>query len=187
MSGFKHLFEDLDESYKKAVKLGDDKEIRVEGKGRVVVQASHNTWVLHDVYYIPQLSQNLLSIGQMLESGCTIIFEGESCIIVDFGTDKTMTIVKKTPNNLFPIEIGKVKEKALAAKEDSQNRLWHLRYGHLNINGLKLLNQKHMVIGLPEIEDVGLCEGCILGKQSKLPFPRGSINACNEGTRAGAY
>jgi hypothetical protein len=87
MSGFKHLFEDLDESYKKAVKLGDDKEIRVKGKGRVVVQASHNTRVLHDVYYIPQLSQNLLSIGQMLESSCTIIFEGEICRIIDSGTD----------------------------------------------------------------------------------------------------
>jgi GAG-pre-integrase domain/Integrase core domain len=84
-----------------------------------------------------------------------------------------MEIVKKTPNNLFPLEIGKVKEKALTTKEDSQSRLWHLRYGHLNINGLKLLNQKHMVIGLLEIEDIRLCEGCILGKQSKLSFPRG--------------
>jgi Integrase core domain len=29
-----------------------------------------------------------------------------------------------------------------------------------------------MVIGLPEIEEVGLCEGCVLGKQSKLSFPK---------------
>jgi hypothetical protein len=34
----KHLFDELDESYKKTVKLGDGKEIYVERKGRVVDQ-----------------------------------------------------------------------------------------------------------------------------------------------------
>jgi transposase InsO family protein len=173
MTGFKHLFDELDESYKKVVKLGDDKEIQVEGKGNIAVQtSSHNTRILHDVYYIPQLSHNLLSIGQMMDSGCTIKFEGDNCRIVDAAMDQTMATVKKTQNNLFPLEITKVKDKALAAKEISSSELWHLRYGHLNMSGLKLLNQKKMVNGLPEIGEIGLCEGCVLGKQSKLPFPK---------------
>ncbi|KAJ4789254.1 polyprotein [Rhynchospora pubera] len=173
MTGFKHLFEELDETYKKTVKLGDNKDIHVEGKGIVVVQTNnHNTRMLHNVYYIPQLSQNLLSIGQMMDNGYTISFKGDNCRISDAETDQTMAIVKKTMNNLFPLEIEKVKEKALAAKEVSPSELWHLRYGHLNMNGLRLLNQKKMVIGLPDIGDIGLCEGCVYGKQSKLPFPK---------------
>lgn len=40
------------------------------------------------------------------------------------------------------------------------------------MNGLRLLNKRNMVIGLPDIGDIGLCEGCVFGKQSKLPFPK---------------
>jgi len=49
--------------------------------------------------------------------------------------------------------------------------LWHLRYGHLNVNGLKLLVQKDMVIGLPKTNELDLCEGCIYGKQTRKLFP----------------
>lgn len=30
-----------------------------------------------------------------------------------------------------------------------------------------------MVYGVPRIESLELCEGCIYGKQNKLPFPMG--------------
>lgn len=30
-----------------------------------------------------------------------------------------------------------------------------------------------MVCGLPKIESLDLCEGCIYGKQCKRPFPKG--------------
>ncbi|KAJ4820349.1 polyprotein [Rhynchospora pubera] len=172
MSGLKHLFEELDESYKKSVRLGNNKEIQVEGIGKVAVPTASGTRVLHNVYFIPQLSQNLLSIGQMMNSGYEIKFEGNTCKIEESGTKNVMAIIQKTHNNLFPLKMLEVDESALAVTDLSQSWLWHHRYGHLNINGLKLLNQKHMVIGLPEIDEVGLCEGCILGKQSKLSFPK---------------
>lgn len=41
------------------------------------------------------------------------------------------------------------------------------------LKGLQLLNKKEMVYGLPRIESLELCEGCLYGKQSKLPFPVG--------------
>lgn len=123
MTGFKRLFDELDESYKKSVKLGDDKEIHVEGKGRVVVQSSSNRQMLHDVYFIPQLSQNLLSIGQMMDNGYTIIFEGDNCRIVDAASNQIMSTIKKTQNNLFPMEIAKVKNKALAVMDISSSNL----------------------------------------------------------------
>jgi hypothetical protein len=63
ISGYKYLFEELDESYKKFVRLDTNKKIQVEGINKVVVQTAHNTRYLRNVYYIPQLSQNLLSIG----------------------------------------------------------------------------------------------------------------------------
>lgn len=51
--------------------------------------------------------------------------------------------------------------------------LWHLTYGHLNFNGLKLLKDKNMIVSLPCISKIRkVCEGCcIYGKMHKLPFP----------------
>ena len=42
---------------------------------------------------------------------------------------------------------------------------------HLNVRGLKLLAMKNMVIGLPEIDGIDLCEGCVYGKLSRNLFP----------------
>ena len=57
--------------------------------------------------------------------------------------------------------------------EDS-NWLWHLRFGHLNFRGLKLLVQNNMVKGLPTIDIPDrACEGCLLGKQHRNSFPIG--------------
>lgn len=52
----------------------------------------------------------------------------------------------------------------------SGDKLWHLRYGHLNEKGLKLLVQKNMVVGLPKIVSHGFCEGCVFGKQNRKSF-----------------
>lgn len=51
--------------------------------------------------------------------------------------------------------------------------MWQLRYGHLNIRGLKLLSQKDMVVGLPNIGKLNFCKGCVYGKHSKTSFPVG--------------
>ena len=56
--------------------------------------------------------------------------------------------------------------------------LWHLRYGHLNYNGLKLLKDKNMAVGLPPIAKLNqVCEGCIYGKMHRLPFPKNAWRA----------
>ena len=51
--------------------------------------------------------------------------------------------------------------------------MWHLHYGHSNVNSLQLLVQKDMVIGLPKINEHDMCEGCIYGKQARKSFPVG--------------
>lgn len=51
--------------------------------------------------------------------------------------------------------------------------LWHLRFGHLHVNRLKLLSRKEMVSELPKIDSIKICEGCIYRKQSRKLFPIG--------------
>lgn len=91
-------------------------------------------------------------------------------VLKKFG--QTIAVVHVT-QNMFPLNVSNVVKNALVAKGVNETQLWHLRYGHLNINGLKLLTKKNMVVGLPEIGELNLCESCIFGKQSRKSFPVG--------------
>ena len=54
-------------------------------------------------------------------------------------------------------------------------QLWHCRYGHLSFTGLKTLQQKAMVNGLPQFKTPSrLCKDCLVGKQHKDSFPKRS-------------
>lgn len=78
MSGIKEIFKELDEMQKMMVKLGDNKDIYVEGKGTIVIKTNHDkVKLLYDVQLIPNLAHNLLSIGQLMSSGCLVLFDME--------------------------------------------------------------------------------------------------------------
>ncbi|KAL4363850.1 hypothetical protein GQ457_04G022040 [Hibiscus cannabinus] len=79
-----------------------------------------------------------------------------------------------TWNRLFTIDIdsGEVKCMKTTIKDDSW--LCHLRYGHLEFSGLKLLSKAKMVSGLQEINPPNqLCEACIKGNEHKQRFEVG--------------
>lgn len=60
MSGERNLFRNLDESFKIGVRLGDNKEISVEGKGTVALNTLQGgVKLLHNVQFVPGLAHNL--------------------------------------------------------------------------------------------------------------------------------
>ncbi|KAJ8625896.1 hypothetical protein MRB53_019203 [Persea americana] len=73
---------------------------------------------------------------------------------------------------MFPVEFNKG-SKALVVTGTEQAVLWHHRYGHLHSKGLKVLSTKEMVLGLPEVGEFEVCEGCLYGKQTRASFPTG--------------
>ena len=54
-----------------------------------------------------------------------------------------------------------------STKDNSDIELWHKRIGPINLNKLKAMQSKGVVIGLPTLkEDIeGVCEACQFGKQ----------------------
>ncbi|CAA3018802.1 Retrovirus-related Pol poly from transposon TNT 1-94, partial [Olea europaea subsp. europaea] len=112
---------------------------------------------INEVLLVPTIDQNLLGVGQMMEKGYTLHFEGDSCTIYD-KKDKSLVIAK-------------VKNAVIMAQVDD-SWLWHKRFGHFHFHGLKILHQKSMMRDLPVIKDIdAVCEGCLLGKQHRQPFP----------------
>ncbi|XP_076950964.1 uncharacterized protein LOC143624111 [Bidens hawaiensis] len=73
MLGKKEFFTTLDEGISGQVKFGDGSEIEIKGKGNVtVVGKTGEKKTFCDVFYIPKLKTNLLSLGKLDEEGCKI-------------------------------------------------------------------------------------------------------------------
>ena len=160
-------------------------------KGRVnVLRNKGEGRSISDVYYVPGMKCNLLSIGQLIQKGYNFFFEDDVCTIMDKSPIKQcIAQVNMTRNRMFPlkmrvdlkkgVEMAAVTQEKFQREAKDENWLWHLRFGHLNFGGLNLLHKKGIVKGLPLIEKPdNLCEGCILGKQHREKFPSGkSIRA----------
>ena len=65
MCGDRTLFSELDEKFWYSVKLGNNTKMNVMGKGSVKLLLNGVNHVITEVYYIPELRNNLLSIGQL--------------------------------------------------------------------------------------------------------------------------
>ena len=143
MTGNVVMFSNLDEDVKSKVTTGIDTKICVKGKGRVSILARNGEQkFVPDVYYVPGLKCNLLSIGKLINKGYNVFFKNDVCTIMDIPpSKKVIAEVKMTSNIMFPLNFntelkGKRKNVATVTQEvfqqevKDENWLWHLRFGH---------------------------------------------------------
>ena len=133
MSKDEGLFNQLDKSIKTKVKLGNGTVVEAQGKDSVAVQTKENTKYIHDVLSIPCLTQNLLSVAQMLQNGYSLSFKDKCCYIYDPYDE----LIAKLPmiDKSFPLNWNSVCENVNYVKVD-ESWLWHKRYGHFNFAAL---------------------------------------------------
>ncbi|KAM0042466.1 putative RNA-directed DNA polymerase, protein kinase RLK-Pelle-CrRLK1L-1 family [Helianthus debilis subsp. tardiflorus] len=174
MTGSRTSFIELDESFKLEVQLGNKKTLVIEGKGVVRINTGPGRFkLLSDVYYAPTLGYNLLSVGQLMRKGYSLLFEDGMCNIRS--RDVTLMHIHVSNNNMFVLDA--TKSGKCTPSDTSVIQLWHKRYAHVNFSDLNNLYEKQMVIGMPKIKGAEICEGCILGKQIRLPFKAHSWRA----------
>ncbi|KAG6473883.1 hypothetical protein ZIOFF_067801 [Zingiber officinale] len=178
MTGNKELFVELNPNISSSIILGDGTYRSAKGKGTIAVQTKEgNKNLITDVLYVPSLSYNLLSIGQLIQKDFSVHFDVGKCKIFD---KKRNTVVANVEmkNKTFSITLPLNNDCAFKVEDADLSHLWHLRYGHLNQRGLHLLKEKNMVTDLPNIQITSnVCEGCVYGKMHKLPFPKLSWQA----------
>ncbi|KAH9706020.1 Integrase catalytic domain-containing protein [Citrus sinensis] len=69
----------------------------------------------------------------------------------------------------FKRDCPAVGEANITDNRGNKSMLWHLRMGHMSERGLREL-QNQEVFGKDQMEALGFCEDCILGKSSRLRF-----------------
>jgi hypothetical protein len=128
------LFRDLDKSYLSKVRIGNGDFVKVEGKGAIEVETLSGTKTLKNVLYVPKINQNLVSVGQLIESGYSIFFNDGVCDIKD--KNRVLLLSAKMMNRSFNVNWNEV---CLSANtyENDESVLWHKRLGHFNYATLK--------------------------------------------------
>ncbi|GKC50637.1 retrovirus-related pol polyprotein from transposon TNT 1-94 [Tanacetum coccineum] len=160
MTGNKDLFS----SYKSIdggnVVFGSNTKIKIIGKGTI----THNSLTIHDVSHVENLSFNLLSIGQICDKKCKVLFsETSSEILKD-----DITIGSGTrKNGLYIMKMGNSPKDSLCLTSiDDTSTLWHRRLGHANMRLIQSLPSKELVRNLPKLKFENLfCDACNIGKQ----------------------
>ena len=110
-----------------------------------------------NVYWVPELKNNLLSVGQLQEKGVAVLFKDDVCSIYNPQKGKiTESIMRANRQFILRTEPSTTKneERCLQVSNTDQSTLWHRRYGHIN-----------MVIGLSQIVAPNTtCEACMKDK-----------------------
>ena len=128
--------------------------------------------VLHDVLYEPGAIGNLLSIRRAQRKGAVFEFCSDCTCTIKVAN---MTLHATEQNGLYVLPVVNGTQCAMVVSTKETAQLWHQRYGHLGYSNMAKLPS--MVQGIHVTTDEflqagdGVCEPCVLGKQTRLQFP----------------
>jgi hypothetical protein len=143
MTGNKKWFSEMEEGFCRIVKLGNDTTMNFMEKGSICVQMNGITHVISDVYFVPELKNNLLSLGQLQEKGLAILIQNGTCKV--FHPDKGLIMhTNMKGNRMFYLTTSATPNKNATCLQaemvsEKETQLWHCRFGHLNYKGLNTL------------------------------------------------
>ena len=163
MIGNKDLLSCIDSSISSDITLGNYSLVKFQGKGTIPILTKQNVKKdINNVYHVPDLKHNLLSVGQLIEHGYKVLFEGASCRIYDkTPSRKLISKIHMTQNRMFPLTLrtaNLIQTYAQSASTPFQSQI--------------ILQKHSMVKGLPIFKEQNPpCESCILGKYKRTSFP----------------
>ena len=186
MTRVKSWFSDFKESSACPVFVGNGMALQCVGTGSIscamLVDGNSVSGKLADVWYVPGLTTNLLSVSCLTAKGWTVDFGKQGCSIKSAAGAVVARAVKE--DNMYRVLMTTASTSAaaqVAAAADSA-QLWHERLGHVGAARLKLLQHKGLVSGLPMLGGAvdRPCISCLKGKQQRKKFPKQSFTRAKE-------
>jgi len=182
MSGVRQMFRDIDHTVSGKVRFGDGSFVEIMGKGSILFQGrSGDQWLLHDIYYVPKLKSNLISLGQLTEIGHRIVMDDDEIVVTEKNPHRLIMRVQRAVNRTYKIELAPVNPICMLTSIGDEAWLWHGRLGHVNFQAMKKLVDKEMVGGVPLIQHPDqVCQDCLTAKQTRMLFPHSALWRADE-------
>jgi len=169
------LFTDLKPAETAKVRIGNGDYISAKGKGTIAITTNSGTKKISDVLYVPNIDQNLLSVGQLIEKGFKVFFEDWCYHIHDLAGYEILRV--KMMGKSFSFDPTEEKHTAYST-EVTLTETWHKRLGHCHLQRMLKMKKNDLIRGLPVLADhIPNCHACQFGKQNRFPFPNSTWRA----------
>ncbi|KAG6468161.1 hypothetical protein ZIOFF_072732 [Zingiber officinale] len=158
----------------KGIITADNTIYKIQKEGTVVIDNNHGESItLNSVYHVPGIQKNLFSVANAVDAGNFVLFGPRDVKFLRNVKEIKADVVHTGTrvNDLFVLSASNSYIEKMSSNDNSS--LWHARLGHLNMTKLKVMIQRKLVDGLPDlskVEDEKICEGCQFGKAHRLPF-----------------
>nr|XP_012572793.1 uncharacterized protein LOC101489768 [Cicer arietinum] len=130
MSGHKDWFVSIDEKVKRKIRFADNNIVTAKGVGKILIQIRDGKQsFICDVLYVPNMKNNLVCLGQLLEKGYYMNMENRKIKMFD-SAKRLMLKAPLSMNRTFKIEIQINENQCLAAEIKREDWLWHQRTLH---------------------------------------------------------
>ncbi|RVW77275.1 E3 ubiquitin-protein ligase UPL3 [Vitis vinifera] len=139
----------LDKIIISKVRIGNGEYIPIRGKKIVAIESLSSLKLTLDVSFIPDIDQNLLSVGQLLEKGFKVLFDNKFCMIKDANGKDVFKI--KMRGKSFALNLLEEKQNTVS-QENNVTTLWHKRLGHFHHNGVLYMKKNQLAVGLLDLE-----------------------------------
>lgn len=120
---------------------------------------------LVDVSYVPELSENLLSVNKITQNNGVVVFDQKHVNVYYDG--EVVMQGDKTAEGMYVVDVKNAKQTNSAMMMTQ----WHEKMGHLGFKNLaKLKNMADGIEFKAEDKSISDCETCIKAKHIRTPF-----------------
>ncbi|KAG9510902.1 Copia protein, partial [Fragariocoptes setiger] len=123
---------------------------------------------MHDVHFVPKVSENLFSLSSAAKKGLRVLIESDSIVFLKDDTD----LFRANQQNgvyLLDLQVECPSQRALSAATVEE---WHQRYGHASVDVIKKMYDLKVVEGLNITwKRQEVCEDCALSKVHRCSHP----------------
>ena len=154
--------------------LANDHSCKIHGIGDVVIKqvdGKKHTW--KDARHVPEINKNLMSVGQLDDSGFVVAI-GKGSWKISRGC---MTILKGEKDGRLHVlhgitqKNGGTKDMVAMTSKREDFQVWHNRLCHLSERGMQVLQNKNLI---PTFQHSFLefWDHCVIGMQRRVNFKR---------------
>ena len=120
------------------VETGDDTAHPIAHTGNVPLSLQDgNVKYLADVLHVPNITKNLVSVGQMVEQGLQVRFNSDGLYVEEYKKDGKLVAQGKKMGRMFTLDVNVPEINAVMFAQGSNVvadvEIWHKRIGHVNV------------------------------------------------------